>query len=100
MKKTLTCCDGCPMQTDVLNALGWASKNEKDFCPECAKRLIINTFNKWMIGVNGDKIQIMRPQNLMSADDAILMAAWLVSLTACMPATHKFNDVVQAIENC
>lgn len=57
----------------------------------------IETFNKFMVGVQGDQIVLMRPASQFSKADALLLAAHLVSLAD--PCDEKFHDVLRAVQN-
>lgn len=60
----------------------------------------INTANKFMVGVQGKNIVVgMPPRVPISPDDAMLFAAYLVSM-AEMDTETKFEDVLEAIQNC
>jgi hypothetical protein len=61
----------------------------------------IETLNKFFVAVGAGKVIIMRPpmQGALTPDDAMLLAAYLVSM-AEMDATHKFEDVLKAVRNC
>ncbi len=57
----------------------------------------IDTQNKFMVGINGNDIVIMRlAQARLSQADALNLAAWLVAL-----ADHgdRFDKLLQAVEN-
>lgn len=58
----------------------------------------INTINKQLVAGHGNRIVVMAPSLNMTPDDAILQAAWLVAL-AEPDATHKFADVLAAVQN-
>ena len=60
----------------------------------------INTLNKFFVGVQRDMVLIGRlPMGPISADDALLLAAYLVSM-AEMNTETKFEDVLKAVQNC
>jgi hypothetical protein len=61
----------------------------------------IETANKFLVGLIGDRIVIGKPpsaQTGISPDDALLLAAMLVEL-AEYRATHKFEEVLAAVQN-
>lgn len=59
----------------------------------------IETLNQWMVASQGKNVRIMMPPlGVLSADEAMRLAAWLVTM-AEMDATHKFEDVLKAIQN-
>lgn len=59
----------------------------------------IETFNKFMVAVSGRGIGMLNPpRGPMTADDALILAAYLVSI-AEMDATHKFEEVLKAVQN-
>jgi hypothetical protein len=59
----------------------------------------MDTFNKFAVGVQGDKITIFNivgPARI-SNDEALNLAAWLVSLAD--PDGEKFTDMLSAVQN-
>jgi hypothetical protein len=61
----------------------------------------IDTFNKFAVASSGTRIRILRPPwegSDLSPDDALLLAAYLVAL-AEHDATHKFAEVLKAVES-
>ena len=57
----------------------------------------IETFNAHMVAVNGQGIVILNPPRYpMSQDDALLLAAWLVSLAD--PGDDKFHAILEAVQ--
>lgn len=43
----------------------------------------MDTFNKYMVGVQGDNVVIMNPpRGPISKADALMLAAWIVTLAA------------------
>jgi hypothetical protein len=63
----------------------------------------IETMNKWMVaGIGGRRgfTMLAPPKSGVSfnADDALLVAAYLVSM-AEPEASHKFEDVLKAVQN-
>ena len=60
----------------------------------------IDTFNKFMVAVGGKDVILLKPiPQKLSADDALLLAAYLVS-TAEINTETKFEDVLKAVQNC
>jgi hypothetical protein len=58
----------------------------------------INTANKFFVASQGDKLIIMNPpRGPMSDDDALLLAAYLVSMASS--PTHEFDAVLDAVQN-
>jgi len=57
----------------------------------------IDTTNKWMIGVGASRVTIMRAPHILSPDDALLFAAWLVAL-APGRSREEFLAVLDAVE--
>jgi hypothetical protein len=71
--------------------------------PSCILRTyngeIVDTFNKFAVGVQGDKITIFNivgPARI-SKEEALNLAAWLVSLAD--PGGEKFADMLSAVQN-
>lgn len=60
---------------------------------------LINTFNRWLIGAKGDRVEILQPPISLSADDAFLAAAWLVCVAECLKPSHSFQEVLDAVVN-
>lgn len=62
--------------------------------------MAIETMNKFFVATKGKEVIFLMPIPCsMSADDAMLLAAYLVSM-AEMDASHKFEEVLAAIQNC
>ena len=58
----------------------------------------IDTANKFLVAHQGEKLIIMNPpRGPISDDDALLLAAYLVSM-ACAP-THEFDAVLEAVQS-
>ena len=58
----------------------------------------IDTMNRFGVGVQGDGVVIvMPPRGIISKDDAILLAAWLVALAD--PLEDRFEKVLHAIQS-
>mgnify|MGYP001603933895 CR=1 FL=1 len=61
--------------------------------------MAIDTMNKFLVAVKGKEVGFLKPvPGSMSADDAMLLAAYLVTM-AEMDATHKFEEVLAAVQN-
>lgn len=59
----------------------------------------IDTLNRFMVGLQGRDVVTLRAlPSRFSPDDAMNLAAWLVSM-AEMDATHSFADVLAAVQN-
>ena len=60
----------------------------------------METINKWLVGVQGDKIVVGLPMRAarMSKEDALLLAAWLVTLASTDPA-EDFEPILNAVLN-
>lgn len=57
----------------------------------------MDTFNKHMVGVQGDNIVIMMPpRGPMSKHEAMVFAAWIVTLA---DDDDKFAEVLMAVHN-
>lgn len=57
----------------------------------------IETFNKFMVGSMGDNLVVQIPQASYTPDEALLLAAYLVSM-AEHSASNKFDDVLNAVQ--
>jgi hypothetical protein len=58
----------------------------------------IDTANKFMVACQGDKVAIMNPpRGLLSQDEALALAAWLVALS--FAERSRFDEVLNAVEN-
>ena len=57
----------------------------------------IETFNKYGVGMQGGKFgMLMPPRGLMTQDEALLLAAWLVALAD--PVGDKFHAIFDAVQ--
>lgn len=56
----------------------------------------IDTFNKFLVGMKGDNVTIMRMSPLMTKQDALLLAAYLVALA---DDDNEFAEVLKAVQN-
>jgi len=60
----------------------------------------IDTANRFLIGVLGPDVVFMKPvPQRLSADDALLLAAHLVAMAEVQRPTHRFEDVLKAVQN-
>lgn len=63
----------------------------------------INTFNKHMVTANltTRKVLIMSPprHDSMTAEEAIMFAAWIVVCAEMLGTTYSFEDYHTAVEN-
>lgn len=58
----------------------------------------IDTFNKHFVGLQAHGIVVINPpRGIMSPDDALVFAAWIVCLAD--PRGEKFKEVLQAVSN-
>lgn len=61
----------------------------------------IETMNKFMVAAGGNGFRILRtirPNDILTADDCLLLAAYLVVM-AEHEASHDFSEVLKAIQN-
>lgn len=61
----------------------------------------INTLNKFLVSGRAGNICILKPPSfgIITPDDALLLAAYLVSM-AEHEASHDFADVLKAVQEC
>ena len=59
----------------------------------------INTMNVQLAGAQGDSVVVMIPRNVMTPDEALLHAAWLVQIADVLDPEHSFDDYLQAVRN-
>lgn len=59
----------------------------------------IETLNKFIVCSQGNDVMVMRFQPKMSADDAMLLAAYLVSIAESCNPSHSFEEVLKAVQN-
>lgn len=58
----------------------------------------IETRNKFMVSLQGDRVLVMNPpRGPISHDDALLLAAYLVALA--FQGEHTFEEVREAVES-
>jgi hypothetical protein len=61
---------------------------------------MIDTTNRCMVGVVGDKVVLLnppRPTVPMSRDEALTLAAYLVTMAD--PAGKRFAEILEAVQN-
>lgn len=58
----------------------------------------IDIDNRHMVGALGQRIVVMNPPKSMTADEALVFAAWLVAL-AEYQASAKFEDILARVQN-
>lgn len=58
----------------------------------------INTFNQFMVGVQGNAIVVRGQPSAMTKSDALTFAAWLVALADDGPP-YRFLSVLEAVQN-
>lgn len=59
----------------------------------------IDTLNKFVVGLQGDKIGMLAPPRwLMTKDEALTLAAWLV--TAADYRGERFKQILEAVQKC
>ncbi len=56
----------------------------------------MDAFNKYMVGMAHNGLVIMNPPRaVMSTDEALMLAAWLVSMAD--PLSEKFAEALKAV---
>jgi hypothetical protein len=60
---------------------------------------IVDTFNKYMVGMQGGKITILSPPRgpIENKEDALIFAAWIVALAD--PGGEEFRKALDAVCN-
>lgn len=58
----------------------------------------IDTTNKQLVALRGEIVTVLRPATQMTADEAMVHAAWLVSLAEPF-ASADFKDVLDEVQN-
>ena len=43
------------------------------------------SFNRWLVGVQGEQLHIQNPQSRLTGAQAVELAAWLVAMSAVLP---------------
>lgn len=56
----------------------------------------MNTFNKYMVGVQGENIVVLNPPDKMTKEEALTFAAWIVTLA---DDNEDFGDILTAVHN-
>ena len=56
----------------------------------------IDTFNKWLVAAQGNQLLIMRPPQRLSHQDALLLAALLVTMVG---DEDQWKKTLTAVEN-
>lgn len=63
----------------------------------------IDTFNKFMVGVHGDRVMIARPPTrAITCEEALNLAAYLATMVEILPAAEgapTFDQVLEAVRN-
>ncbi len=62
----------------------------------------IDTMNRFAVGLQGDKVHIMNSRDIllpMTPQDALNLAAWLVTNAQVSMVDFAFDDVLEAIRN-
>ena len=52
--------------------------------------------NHFLVGANGDRVSVVRPTGVMSKDEALNLAAWIVALAD--PLGDKFPALLEAVK--
>jgi hypothetical protein len=61
--------------------------------------MAIEAFNKFFVSsVAGERFKLMRSPGIMSADDALNLAAWLVAMADHSPNHERFAEVLRAVQ--
>jgi hypothetical protein len=58
----------------------------------------IDTTNKYMVGAQGANVIVMMPPRKMTAEEAMVFAAYLVAM-ASMHSTHPFSEYYDKVCN-
>jgi hypothetical protein len=58
----------------------------------------IDTTNKYMVAARGDDVIVMMPSRQMTADEAMVFAAYLVAI-ASMHSSHPFSEYYDKVCN-
>lgn len=56
----------------------------------------IDTDNQFMVGSQGTNIIVLRPPSVMTKEQAVRFAAWLVTLA---DDNNQFDTVLEAVQN-
>lgn len=58
----------------------------------------MDTFNKYMVGIQGGKVTILNPpRGQIETEDALVFAAWIVSIAD--PLGEKFRKAIEAVQS-
>ena len=58
----------------------------------------LETFNRWGVGVQADKVCVLLPpRGPMTGDEALILAAWLVTLAD--PLGERFQQVLDKVQS-
>jgi len=57
----------------------------------------IDTANYQAVGSQGDKVSVLMPKRSMTADEAMVHAAWLVTI-AQINSTITFDEAIDAVQ--
>lgn len=68
-------------------------KEEEGMMPE-----EIETMNDHLIGMRGDLITVMVPPQVMSIEEGLRFAAWIVAMADPSPGHSRFEMVLRAVE--
>ena len=59
----------------------------------------MDTMNKFFVGIQGDNVAVLNPpRGLLSKDDAIIFAAWLVTMAGDYDG-ERFNAAFDAVKS-
>lgn len=100
------CCEHAPTGRRCTKCgVVWHAETGKDPCPgggRCELRegepppSRVETFNKYLVGAQGGFLVLLNPpRGRFSHDDALLLAAYLVSMAT--ETTHTFEEVLEAV---
>ena len=60
----------------------------------------MNTNNNHFIGVRGNQVFVLKPISAeMSPEEAMIAAAWLVTMAQCAGCTVDFNEVLKEVQS-
>jgi hypothetical protein len=63
----------------------------------------VNTANKHVVGVRDDEVIVMAPPSRLTAEEALVFAAWLVTMAECVRTWFhgmKDQDYARRVEWC
>lgn len=62
---------------------------------------MVDTKNSQFVGLQGENITVLRPLQIMTPEEALVHAAWLVAIAG--PQTEKgldgFKEILEAVSN-